>query len=49
MSGTPVPEDHTMPYHQPVEAVIASLGADAQLGLSDVEARPGLGGMAATS
>ena len=35
MSGTPVPDDQTKPYQQPVETVIASLGTDAQHGLSE--------------
>ena len=43
MSGTPAPDDQTKPYQQPVETVIASLGTDAQHGLSEAEAqaRPG--------
>jgi len=39
MSGTPVPDDQTMPYQQPVETVIASLGTDAKHGLSEAEAQ----------
>jgi len=39
MIGTPVPDDQTKPYQQPVETVIASLGTDVQRGLSQAEAQ----------
>ena len=39
MSGTPAPDNQTMQYRQPVEAVLASLGTDAQHGLSEAEAQ----------
>ena len=35
MSGTPVPDDQTMPDQQPVETAITPLGTDAQHGLSE--------------
>jgi Ca2+-transporting ATPase len=39
MSGTPIANHQTTPYQQPVEAVLASLGTDAQRGLSEAEAQ----------
>src|SRR5580765_1460944 len=38
MSVTPIPQSGTTPYQQSVDAVIASLGTDAQRGLSKAEA-----------
>jgi Ca2+-transporting ATPase len=39
MSLTPVTHPQTEPYQQPVDEVLATLGADARRGLSDAEAR----------
>lgn len=36
---TPIPTARTTPYQQPIEAVLASLGTDAQRGLSEAEAQ----------
>jgi Ca2+-transporting ATPase len=43
MSGTPTLNPETTAYQQPVEAVLASLGTDAQRGLSEAEAQSRLG------